>query len=150
MIESQEIHFNKSPILLLEDSRHEVVLFRHTLKEFTVENELIIAENGEEGIEYLKKGNDLPAFILLDINMPKMNGFEFLEIIKADPIFKCIPVIVLTSSNRREDRSKAFSMGVSGYMTKPLDLNQYRIIVKTILDYWRLSESYFLPKTDNE
>lgn len=146
MNDSIEIRFDKNPILLLEDSKHEVLLLRHTLKDLEVENELIIADNGEEGIKYLfNKANTLPGLILLDINMPKMNGFEFLRIVKNDSVLRCIPVIVLTSSNRKEDRFEAFSLGVSGYMTKPLDLNKYRQMISSVIKYWNFNEWYSLP-----
>jgi CheY-like chemotaxis protein len=146
MNDSIEIRFDKNPILLLEDSKHEVLLLKHTLKDLEVNNELIVADNGEEGLKYLSdRSNTLPGIILLDINMPKMNGFEFLKVVKKNPVFRCIPVIVLTSSNRKEDRFEAFSLGVSGYMTKPLDLNRYRQIISSLVKYWNFNEWYSIP-----
>jgi CheY-like chemotaxis protein len=132
---------SKKPILLVEDDRVDVMTIRRALKEINVSNNVIVAGNGEEGLAYLQNPkNILPCIILLDINMPKMNGIEFLEIMKKEDRLKIIPVIVLTTSQEEQDRTNSFNLGISGYMIKPVDYKQFVDVIKTINLYWTLSE----------
>ena len=104
--------------------------------------------NGEDAINYLHKckqnGLDLPCLILLDLNMPRMNGKEFLNKIKTNEGLKMIPVIILTTSREDKDVLESFNYSIAGYMVKPVDYTEFVSIVKTICDYWTLSE---LPTT---
>ena len=84
--------------------------------------------------------NDLPGIILLDLNMPKMNGIEFLRVMKTDNSIKRIPVIVLTTSKEEQDKIDSFNLGVAGYMIKPVDYLQFVETMRTIDMYWTLSE----------
>ena len=104
-------------------------------------NPVKVAGNGEEALDYLKdNGNDKPNIILLDLNMPKMNGIEFLKVVKNDEDMKKIPVVVLTTSKEDQDRVESFSLSVAGYMVKPVDYMKFVEVVKAIDLYWTLSE----------
>jgi CheY-like chemotaxis protein len=129
------------PILLVEDDLVDQMTVKRSLKELNVSNRLVIANNGEEALFYLNDGKyQKPAIILLDINMPKMNGLEFLEIVKNDDELKKIPVIVLSTSKADSDRIDSFNLGVAGYMVKPVDYKKFVDVIKTIHMYWKLSE----------
>lgn len=131
----------EKPILLVEDDRVDVMAVKRSVKQLQIKNPLITASNGEEALEYLRnKDNLLPIFILLDINMPKMNGIEFLQIMKQDERLRRLPVIVLTTSKEDQDRFESFQLGASGYMIKPVDYDQFVDIIKAIHTYWSLSQ----------
>ena len=99
------------------------------------------ALNGEEGLEYLRDPErEQPGIILLDLNMPRMNGIEFLQVVKKDERLKRIPVVVLTTSVEEQDKAETFNLGIAGYMIKPVDYRQFVEVVKTIHLYWTLSE----------
>ncbi|MCK4336414.1 MAG: response regulator [Candidatus Aminicenantes bacterium] len=129
------------PILLVEDDLVDQMTVKRSLKELNVSNRLVIANNGEEALFYLNDEKyQKPAIILLDMNMPKMNGLEFLEIVKNDDELKKIPVIVLSTSKADSDRINSFNLGVAGYMIKPVDYKKFVDVIKTIHMYWKLSE----------
>jgi len=131
----------KKPILLVEDDRIDAMTVQRALKEIKVLNQVIIRENGEEALEFLRdEANQQPAIILLDLNMPKMNGIEFLEVAKTDDSIKKIPVIVLTTSHGEWDRIQSFNLGAAGYMVKPVDYLQFVEVIRVIDLYWTLSE----------
>lgn len=118
------------PIMLVEDDAADVLIIKRALRELKIDNELVNAGDGEEALEYLKnEGNERPCIILLDLNMPKMNGIEFLEVAKADNELKTIPVIALTTSESSQDITKCFSLGIVGYIVKPVD---YKKFVKAV------------------
>ena len=129
------------PILLVEDDEVDQMTVKRSLNDIHVTNRLDITSNGEEALEFLRdERNQKPGIILLDLNMPRMNGIEFLSIIKKDDKFKRIPVIVLTTSVEEQDKVNSYNLGVSGYMRKPVDYAQFVEVVKTIDLYWTLSE----------
>ena len=129
------------PILLVEDDRVDAMTVQRALKELKVMNQLDIAGDGEEALAFLRDPeNERPCIILLDLNMPRMNGIEFLEVIKQDQALKRIPVVVLTTSAEEQDKVDSFSLGVAGYMVKPVDYEQFVEVVRTIDLYWTLSE----------
>jgi len=128
-------------ILLVEDDRVDAMTVTRALKEIHVTNPLQIVENGEVALGYLRDPkNEKPGIILLDLNMPKMNGIEFLKVIKNDEALKRIPVVVLTTSKDEQDKVDSFNFSVAGYMVKPVDYKQFVEVVKTIKLYWTLSE----------
>ncbi|PCJ65318.1 MAG: two-component system response regulator [Bacteroidetes bacterium] len=127
-------------ILLLEDDIVDVMTIKRAIKQLKISNELIVKENGEEGLAYLKDLKDLPGIIFLDINMPKMNGIEFLGHLKEDKQWAQIPVVVLTTSKDQQDKLATFSKGISGYMIKPVDYLQFKDMIETIKSYWDMSE----------
>jgi CheY-like chemotaxis protein len=97
--------------------------------------------DGEEAINYLRtESNTKPSVILLDLNMPKMDGTEFLTIVKADEALKKIPVVVLTTSDSEQDITKSFDLGAAGYMVKTVDYEKFMDTISTINLYWTLSE----------
>jgi len=129
------------PILLAEDDQVDVMTVKRALKDINVTNPLIVVNNGEEALEYLNNdNNEKPGIILLDINMPKMNGIEFLKATKNDDDIKRIPVVVLTSSEEEQDKVDSFNLSVAGYMIKPVDYLQFVEVVRTINLYWTVSE----------
>lgn len=129
------------PILLVEDDRVDAMTVQRALKELKVMNRLDVAGDGEEGLAFLRDpANERPCIILLDLNMPRMNGIEFLEAVKQDQALKRIPVVVLTASREEQDKVNSFNLGVAGYMVKPVDYGQFVEVVRTIDLYWTLSE----------
>lgn len=129
------------PILLVEDDTIDAMTVKRALKELNVLNPLITVENGEEALKYLHNAeNEEPGIILLDLNMPRMNGIEFLRISKNDAKLRHIPVVVLTTSLEEIDRIDSFSMGIAGYMVKPVDYKQFVEVIKAIKLYWTISE----------
>ncbi|MBN2019472.1 MAG: response regulator [Sedimentisphaerales bacterium] len=139
---------NSKPILLLEDDTVDAMTVKRALKDLQVLNPLVRASNGEEGLEYLRDTNNpKPCVILLDLNMPKMNGMEFLKVIKADERLKKIPAIVLTTSRDDQERIRGFQLNVAGYIIKPVDYTKFVEAVRIVHLYWTLSE---MPDTDEE
>lgn len=138
---------NSRPILLVEDDRVDIMTVERAMKELKVTNPLIHCVNGEDAVEHLRNNvNKKPCVILLDLNMPKMNGAEFLEVIKADKTLKKIPVVVITTSNTDQDVVESFELGVAGYIVKPVDYKKFVEAIKVIKLYWTLSE---LPPNGN-
>jgi len=132
---------SSKPILLVEDDTVDVMTVKRALKDLQVTSELVPARDGEEALAYLRDdGNARPCVILLDLNMPKMNGTEFMQIVKADEALRRIPVIVLTTSNSDQDISRSFELGAAGYMVKSVDYRKFMEIIKTIDLYWTLSK----------
>jgi len=129
------------PILLVDDDRVDVMTTKRALKDINVTNPVYTARNGEEALELLRDGKtEKPGVILLDLNMPRMNGIEFLRVIKNDDSLKRIPVVVLTTSKEEENKVGSFSLGVAGYMIKPVDYIKFVEVIRTINMYWTLSE----------
>lgn len=132
---------NLKPILLVEDDDTDALIARQAFKDIEVANEVVHKVDGEYALEYLRdESNKKPGIILLDLNMPRMNGFELLKIIKADAELKKIPVVILTTSNMKQDISESFKLGVAGYIVKPLNYKQLLEAIKTINQYWDLSK----------
>lgn len=132
---------SRKPILLIEDDYVDVLTVKRALKEINVQNELVVAENGEKALEYLDNPeNERPGIILLDLNMPRMNGIEFLEVVKTNEKHKIIPVIVLTTSSQEKDRVESFKLSVAGYMTKPVIYEEFVAVMKIIDKYWTCSD----------
>ncbi len=123
---------NSKPILLVEDDDVDQIAMERAFKDLNIRNRLVSTANGEEALEYLKiESNEKPCIILLDLNMPKMNGIEFLEILKADEALKKIPVVVMTTSRAEQDIVESFRLGAAGYMVKSID---YKKFVETIME----------------
>lgn len=128
-------------ILLVEDNPGDIRLTQEALKESKVNNNLTVARDGEEALQLLYKldlqsEKTRPDLILLDLNLPKKDGREVLEKIKGDERLKRIPVVILTTSKAEEDILKSYNLHANCYITKPVDLNQFLVIVKTIDDFW--------------
>jgi len=127
--------------LLVEDDLVDVMTVQRALEDLNVPNKLVHAADGQKALEYVtNENNERPYVILLDLNMPRMNGFEFLRIVKADSALKKIPVIALTTSKNKEDIAQSFELGVAGYIVKPIDYEEFRGAISIIDSYWTLSE----------
>lgn len=138
---------NGSPLLIVEDNETDVMCLKKAFEKKGIGKAIITASNGEEALAYLKgelpeKGTRIPNLILLDLNMPVMNGFEFLDVVKSDARLKAIPVVVLTSSTSSLDMSDSYNSNVAGYIEKPMDPEEYLDIVHVLDQYWSLS---YLP-----
>jgi CheY-like chemotaxis protein len=129
------------PILLIEDDRVDTMTVKRALKDLNVTNVLVHKPDGGEALEYLMdNGNKKPCVTLLDLNMPKMNGIEFLKIIKADDELKKIPIVVLTTSEDTQDKLETFGLSIAGYIVKPADYKKFVDAIRTVNLYWTLSE----------
>ena len=130
-----------TPILLVEDDQVDIMTVTRALKEIHVTNPVVNLENGAEALKYLRAPKSVkPCIILLDLNMPVMNGIEFLQVAKHDDRLKRIPVVVLTTSEEQQDKVNSFDLGVAGYMAKPVDYRQFVEVMRTIDAYWTISE----------
>ena len=128
-------------ILLAEDSAGDVRLTREALKDAKVLNTLHVARDGVEAMDFLHRRNGFdgvprPDIILLDLNMPRMNGREVLKAIKEDPEFARIPVVVLTTSAAEKDILESYSLHANCYINKPVDMEKFVAVVRTIEDFW--------------
>ena len=132
---------SSKPILLIEDDNVDVMTVERVFRDLKIANHLVSTSNGEQALEYLRtNGNKKPCVILLDLNMPKMNGTEFLKIVKTDEALKKIPVVVLTTSSQQRDVVESFKLGAAGYMVKSVDYGKFVETIRTINLYWTLSE----------
>jgi CheY-like chemotaxis protein len=131
-------------ILLIEDDQIEIMKFKRIVSELS-EHDFYTLPNGEKALEYLNETQTLPELILLDLNMPKMNGLEFLELLKKDQQFFHIPVVILTTSDNNADILASYRSGIAGYVTKPLKYEDYKTRLHRIIDYWAINQ---LPKTN--
>ena len=127
-------------ILLIEDDMIEIMKFNRTVSSLNLNHKITEANNGEIALKILEKKKELPHIILLDLNMPKINGIEFLKIIKTDNTLKHIPVIILTTSSNQKDLLECYKIGVSGYVIKPLKYEDYVSKIEKTLDYWSINE----------
>lgn len=127
-------------VLLIEDDTIEVMKLNRTITKLKLNHKIVIANNGEEALKTLKVDNFLPDIILLDLNMPKMNGIEFLSILKSDENLRYIPAIILTTSKNQKDLLKCYKIGIAGYVLKPLKYEDYILKIQNLLDYWSCNE----------
>ena len=123
-------------ILLVEDNPGGVRLTREALRESKIHNNLNVARDGIEAMDYLRGESVLPDIILLDLNMPRMSGHEVLREIKHDRELAKIPVVVLTTSQDERDIEMAYELHACCYINKPIDMDQFLKIVKTIENFW--------------
>jgi len=128
-------------ILLVEDNPGDARLTREALAQSKVKNHLHYARDGEEAMAFLRHEGRFasaptPDLVLLDLNLPKMDGREVLAAIKSDPVLKVIPVVVLTTSDSEEDVLRAYHLAANCYVTKPVDLHQFNRIVQAVEGFW--------------
>jgi CheY-like chemotaxis protein len=134
----------KQPILVVEDDPVDQEMIVLAFKRASVENSVITVANGQEALECLgaqgkfqwRRVSDLPALIILDLNMPEMDGFEFLRRVKADQRFAAIPVVVLTTSQFERDLTQSYALGASSCLTKPADFEQLVKIAVEVDQHW--------------
>ncbi|MDP1784961.1 MAG: response regulator [Sulfuricurvum sp.] len=137
----------KKYILLVEDNPDDVMLTLRALEQGHVINNVIVAEDGAKALDFLfGKGEfegrdtaDRPGLILLDLKLPKVGGFEVLDAIKKDPLFKRVPVVILTSSRQEEDVVRGYDLGANSYIRKPVNFDTFVETVKQIGMYWLLT-----------
>lgn len=129
-------------ILLIEDDDVDAMTVRRAFRELKVTNPLIQHVNGEAALEFLGSAatHELPCLMLVDLNMPVMNGIEFLQVVKQHELWRRIPAVVLTTSQEEQDKIDSFDLSVAGYMTKPVDYRKFVDAMRTIDAYWTLSE----------
>jgi CheY-like chemotaxis protein len=134
-------------ILLVEDDEVDVMTVQRAFKKGNINNRLYLAGNGLEALAVLRskpgEAASMPMdrrIILLDLNMPKMNGLEFLQELRADSTIRHIPVVVLTTSNEEQDRVQAYNLNVAGYILKPITFANFVDLMVTLNKYWALCE----------
>jgi CheY-like chemotaxis protein len=137
-------------ILLVEDNEGDILLTLEAFKEIKAKNSIAVVKDGEEAIEFLKKQGQyadsvMPNLILLDINMPKLNGMEVLDFIKKDEKLKKIPVVMLTTSSSESDIAACYERSANCFITKPLDFGKFVNVVEAIESFWFTIAQ--LPKT---
>jgi CheY-like chemotaxis protein len=130
----------KLNILLIEDDTIEVMKLKRAITKLEMDHELIEAQNGEHALELLRSMNKLPDLIFLDLNMPKINGLEFLKIVKQDPVLQFLPTVILSTSSNRRDILACYEIGIAGYIIKPLKYDHYVQKISTALQYWSMNE----------
>ncbi|HYW10714.1 MAG TPA: response regulator [Longimicrobium sp.] len=129
-------------ILLVEDDEVDVMNVRRAFQKNEIKNPLWVAANGVEGLEMLR-GGVVPRdrrLVLLDLNLPRMNGIEFLRELRADPVLRLTPVVVLTTSDDERDRVNAYDLNVAGYILKPVTFKAFVEAMATLDRYWTLVE----------
>lgn len=130
----------KLNVLLIEDNIIEVMKMDRTISLLKLKHKITKAKTADEAFEILKQKESFPDIILLDLNMPKISGIEFLSILKNDDALKHIPTIILTTSDNEKDLNKCYKIGVSGYILKPLKYEDYVKKIEIVLSYWCINE----------
>ena len=136
---------NVGRILLVEDDPKDVELTMTALEEYNLSNEVVVTTDGEEALDYLyyrgrfqRRSDENPAVMLLDLKLPKVDGLEVLQAIKADDNLKMIPVVVLTSSREERDMVTSYKLGVNAYVVKPVDFHEFVNAIKELGVFWAL------------
>lgn len=123
-------------ILLVEDDIFEVLRFNNTVSNLNINCKIKEAYNGAEALKILESSNPLPHLILLDINMPVLNGKELLKILKTNVLLKHIPTVMFTTSEKSNDLKECYHLGISGYMLKPSNYDEYVAKISSTLKFW--------------
>lgn len=131
---------NRLAVLVIEDDQIERMKLKRATSLLEMNHNIIEAKNGEEALDLLEDKSNLPDIILLDLNMPRMNGIEFLRTLKEDEVLKYIPSIVLTTSTNPKDVLESYKIGIAGYIIKPLKYEDYVSLVEKTLEYWSINE----------
>lgn len=135
-------------ILMAEDNEHDIIAARRAWKKNKIANPLYIVNDGEACLDYLHQRGAFsepgsappPGILLLDLNMPKMDGLTVLQRIRADKMLRRLPIIVLTTSQLEEDRAKSYELGANAYIKKPIGFESFSDAVKIINHFWELAE----------
>ena len=132
-------------ILLVEDDPKDTELTMTALEEYNLSNEVVVATDGEEALDYLyyrgkfqRRSGENPAVMLLDLKLPKIDGLEVLQRVKADDNLKMIPVVVLTSSREERDMLSSYKLGVNAYVVKPVDFHEFVNAIKELGVFWAI------------
>ena len=127
-------------ILLIEDDAIEVMKFNRAISTMAINHNVVEAGNGEEALMVLRDRQIIPDIIVLDLNMPRINGIELLDILKQDKVLRYIPAIMLTTSNNHKDVMECYRIGIAGYMIKPLKYDDYLERITRLIQYWSMNE----------
>ncbi len=135
---------DKKTILLVEDNPDDEILALRALKKNLISNEVVVARDGAEALDYLfctgiyadRNPTQLPQLILLDLKLPKIDGLEVLQHIRANKNTKLLPVVILTSSNEEQDLIESYNLGANSYIRKPVDFIQFTEVVRQLKLYW--------------
>jgi two-component system, response regulator len=141
-------------ILLVEDNPSDIELTRRAFEKSRIANELVIAEDGQEALEYLFDvdpltglgRNELPALVLLDLKLPKVDGLQVLHRIRTDDRTSRLPVVILTTSNEEQDVGQSYDLGANSYIRKPVDFKQFSAAVQHLGLYWLVMNEPAPPK----
>ncbi|MFK4724688.1 DNA-binding response OmpR family regulator [Bradyrhizobium niftali] len=130
-------------ILLVEDDPRDIELTLTALQEYNLANEVMVVRDGQEALDYLYRRGEFserdpspPAVLLLDLKLPKINGLEVLQQVRADQQFKVLPIVVLTSSHEERDVVRSYELGVNAYVVKPVDFHEFVNAVKELGVFW--------------
>jgi len=127
-------------VLLIEDNTIEIMKMNRTVSFLELKHSITEAKTADKALKILEDKSNIPDIILLDLNMPKINGIEFLSILKKDNDLNHIPVIILTTSNNKNDLLDCYKLGIAGYILKPLKYEDYVTKIESTLKYWSLNE----------
>ena len=130
-----------NPILIVEDNPVDLDLTLRAFSSRKLTNPIQVARDGEEALAYIQRweqGEPIPVVILLDLNLPKINGLEVLQRLKSHPEFKTIPIVILTTSSESSDMKSAYLLGVNSYIIKPVDFEKFMEMAKQIELYWNV------------
>jgi CheY-like chemotaxis protein len=132
-------------ILLVEDSDRDLELTLAALEEHNLANEVVVARDGAEALDYLHcrgkfagHANGLPVVVLLDLKMPKVDGLEVLQAMRAEPRFRAVPVVMVTSSREEQDVIRSYELGVNAYVVKPVDFQKFVESIKQVGFFWAI------------
>jgi len=131
---------SKLKLLLIEDDTIETMKFKRVVDEIDLDIQLTILNNGEEALSQLQTDQSLPDLILLDLNMPKMDGLEFLKKLRTHQRLRYLPTVVLTTSDHQKDVRQSYETGAAGFLAKPLKYDDYITVIKSLLKYWSHNE----------
>lgn len=127
--------------MIIEDDQIEVLKLQRVVNQFDDKSQLKVAHNGEEALSMLQAAEILPDIVFLDLNMPKMNGLEFLKTLKSDDRLRFLPVVIMTTSSNPRDIKACYETGVAGYISKPLKYQEYEEKLLRTLKYWSINDS---------
>jgi len=136
-----------SIILLVEDNPDDEALTRRALQKNNVTNEMVVAHDGQEALDYLFGAGRLPQLILLDLKLPKIDGLEVLRRLRAEERTRLLPVVILTSSNEERDLVTSYSLGANSYVRKPVDFKEFTEAARQLGVYWLLLNEPPPPRT---
>ena len=133
----------QADVLLIDDNQADIKLTLHVLNEETPSRRVHVIRDGEEAMDFIlgrrqEAGVQKTSLglVLLDLKLPKVNGFEILGILRSQPEFKTLPVVILSSSNQDRDVQRSYALGANGYVQKPVDFDTFRCVVRRIVAYW--------------
>jgi len=132
---------NELGVMLIDDNDDDIVVLQEMFSRVIGASVAGVAFDGLEALEQLERTHEraekLPDVVLLDLNMPRMNGFEFLESLQSRPALSSIPIVVFSTSRRCEDVTRAYHLGAATYVAKPSDFSQLKVVVSSLVNYWR-------------